>query len=355
MQLTASQLAMTVGAALVGDGERTLDGCAALDVAGPTEVSFLANPKYASALTATKAGAVILSKNHADQAPPGLTLLIAPSPYFAFRQAVVALHGFRRHPGPGISPLAVVDPGAALGEGCSVQPFAVIAAGVRIGARSVIYPHCYIGPDTDIGEDCVIFSNVTVYDGCILGNRVTIHAGCVIGQDGFGYATHQLPGEELAHHKIPQVGDVVIEDDVEIGANCAIDRATIGTTRIGAGTKMSDLVTIGHGSTIGRHNLLVAQVGIAGSTVTGDYVAMGGQAGIAGHLKIGPGAQIAAQSGVMTDIEPGARYGGQPALPLAQAKRRFLMLSRLPALGGEVRALRKRVEELESQTLQKNE
>ncbi len=370
MGLTASQLASQIGAELRGDASRVLTACAPIDEATGEQVTFLSNPKYAKSLATTKAGAVVVSAGDAANAPAELTLLVAKDPYFAFRQAVVALHGFRRHPSPvgaatassaaaksplaacaapatGVSSLAVVDPTAKIGRDVSIHPFAVIAPHAVIGDRTVIYPHCYIGEHASIGEDCQLFPSVTVYDHCVLGNRVTLHAGCVIGQDGFGYATAKLPGEEPRHHKIPQVGNAVIEDDVEMGAGCTVDRATIGSTRIGKGTKFSDLIAIGHGASIGKHNLFVALVGIAGSTETGDYVVMGGQVGVAGHLTIGAGAQLAAQSGVMTDVPAGEKYGGQPAMPLNIAKRNYLSLTRLGDMMKEFRELQKRVAELE--------
>jgi UDP-3-O-[3-hydroxymyristoyl] glucosamine N-acyltransferase len=342
MPLTLAQLAARIDAAVVGDGSLVVQACAGLKDAGPQDVSFLANRKYAGQVTASKAAAVVMSKADAEQFP-GRTLLVAKDAYFAFRQAVVQLHGFRQHPPAGVSPQASVDPTAFVGEGTCVQPFAFIGPRARVGKRCVIYPHCYIGPDAVIGDDCLLFPSVTVYDRCVLGNRVTLHSACVIGQDGFGYATHQG-----AHHKIPQIGNVVIEDDVEMGAGCAIDRATMGSTRIGKGTKFSDLIAIGHGAEIGEHNLFVAQVGIAGSTSTGKYVVMGGQVGVAGHLHIGDMVQLAAKSGVMTDLEPNEQYGGQPALPLNIAKRHVLSVAKLPDLMKEFRALQKRVEELEA-------
>ena len=358
MGLTVSQLATQISAEVRGDGSRLLVGCAPIDEANAEQLTFLSNPKYASSLATTKAGAVVISTGDAAGAPPGLTLLVAKDPYFAFRQAVVALHGFRKPPSPigaagnptpasGVSPLAVIDATATIGKDVAIHPFAVIGPHATIGDRTVIYPHCYVGPHASIGEDCQLFPSVTVYDHCVLGNRVTLHAGCVIGQDGFGYATAKLPGEDTRHHKIPQVGNAVIEDDVEMGAGCTVDRATIGSTRIGKGTKFSDLIAIGHGASIGRHNLFVALVGIAGSTETGDYVVMGGQVGVAGHLTIGAGAQLAAQSGVMTDVPAGEKYGGQPAMPLNIAKRNYLSLTRLGDMMKEFRELQKRVAELE--------
>jgi len=342
MSMTLQELATKIGATIQGDGSRSVSACAALDKAGPSDLSFLANPKYIKMLADTQAGAVVLGQADAALAPKSLTVLLAKDPYFAFRQAVVELHGFRKHPGSGISPQAVIHPTATLGSDCIIHPLVVIEEGAVIGDRTVIYPHSYVGKNARVGEDCQLFANVTVYDECILGNRVTLHAGCVIGQDGFGYATHQG-----RHHKIPQVGHVVVEDDVEMGAGCTIDRATIGVTRIGAGTKFSDLVAIGHGASIGRHNLFVAQVGIAGSTETGDYVVMGGQVGVAGHLRIGHQVKLAAKSGVMDDIPDKAVWGGQPAVEMSLMKRSMLLIMRLPDIFSEFRKLQRRVSKLE--------
>jgi UDP-3-O-[3-hydroxymyristoyl] glucosamine N-acyltransferase len=339
MKLT--ELAEAIGAELRlpqgVDAEREVRGCAALDDAGPEEVSFLANPRYAAKVATTRAAAVIVGTGVDCE---GRTLLRTADPYFAFRNAVVALHGFRTHPA-GNSSLAVIDPTASVGEGCTIHPFAVVSAQARVGKRCVLYPHTFIGPGAVVGDDCQLFPGVTVYDRCVLGNRVTLHAGTVIGQDGFGYATHKG-----AHHKIPQVGNAVVEDDVEMGANCSIDRATVGSTVIGKGTKFSDCVTIGHGCKVGQHNLYVALVGLAGSVETGDYVVMGGQVGVAGHLKIGHQAQIAATSGVMTDIPDKSQYGGTPAMPLNDAKRSHLSVQRIPDLIARVKQLEREVEKL---------
>lgn len=345
MSMTIEQLAQRIEAKVRGDTGQVVCRCAGLKEAGPDDVSFVANPKYAKLLATSKAGAVIVSPANAKLAG-GRTLLIADHPYFAFRQAVVALHGFRVHapPIPAGTDGVFIDPSATVGSGCSLYPMSYIAAGATIGDRCVIYPYCFVGPGATIGDDCVLFPNVTIYDGCVLGHRVTLHAGCVIGQDGFGYATH-----DDCHLKIPQVGNVVIEDDVEMGACCVVDRATVGCTRVGQGSKFSDLVTIGHGATIGPHNLLVAQVAVAGSSQTGSHVVMGGQVGVAGHIKIGDRAQIAAKAGVKDNLPGGAQYGGQPAIPFGQSKRSVVALAKLPEFIQEFRRLQKRVTELESQ------
>lgn len=348
MTMTAQELAQKLGAELRGDGSVRLTGCATLDAAGPNEVSFLANPRYMSRVKQSRAGALILSARDAANLP-GRTALVAEDPYFTFREAMVLFHGWRQHPEVGISPLASIDETAVIGELCTIRPFAYIAPRAEIGKRCVIYPGCYIGKDARIGDDCVLHPNVTIYDGCVLGNRVTLHAGCVIGQDGFGYATHARPGEEVRHHKIPQTGNVVIEDDVEMGANCSVDRATLGSTVIGRGTKFSNSVTIGHGTKVGPHNLYVAQVGLAGSVEVGAYVVMGGQVGVAGHLKIGDQVQVAGGSGVMSDVPPRTQVGGMPAYAFNEAKRGFVLQQRLPEIARTVRELQRRLEQLETQ------
>ena len=348
MALTTQQLGEKIGAAVRGDGALRIDNCLPLEEAGPNDLSFLSNRKYIKQMRDSRAGAVVLSPDDAELAGEDRTVLIADDPYFAFRNAVVALFGFRKHPAPGVSDKAEVADTAQLGENCHVSPFAVIAEGAKLGARCTIYPHCYIGAEAVLGDDCILYPNVTVYERCVLGSRVALHAGCSIGHDGFGYATHQKPDEPLAHHKIPHIGHTVIEDDVEMGAACTIDRATIGSTVIGAGTKFSNSVTIGHGCKIGRHNLFVGQVGLAGTTKTGDYVVMGGQAGAAGHIEIGDGAQFAAQSGIGSNMKGGQQYGGVPAIPLSQAKRQWFAISRLPDMLSTVRKLEKRIQALES-------
>lgn len=346
MSLTAQQLAHRIGAQVHGDAEVVLHGCAGLDEAGPGELSFLANRKYVKQLKQSRAAAVVLGENDLELAGDR-TVLVADDPYYAFRNAVVELVGFHRHPHPSVSEQASVADSAVIGDGCHIGPFAVIEEGARLGERCVIYPGAYVGEGVRMGSQCVLYPNVTIYHGCVLGDRVTLHSGCSIGQDGFGYATHSGTDGLTVHHKIPCTGVAVIEDDVEMGACCSVDRATVGSTVVGAGTKLSNNVTIGHGCKVGRHNLLVAQVGLAGSTRTGDYVVMGGQVGAAGHIEIGDGAQFAAQSGIATDMPGGTRYGGAPAVPLPQAKRQYLALSRLPELINTVRRLQKRLDELE--------
>lgn len=342
VSMSLAELADRIGAELVGDGSLSVKGCASIDRAGPDEVTFVAKPKYARFLDTTRAAAVIVDPKTA--CPSGLALLRAKDPYFAFREAMVALHGYRRHTVPiggQISTLAAVHPTAAVGEGTLVHAHATVDAGATVGRRCVLYPGAYVGPEARLGDECVLYPNVVVYDRCVLGNRVVLHANTVVGHDGFGFATH-----EGAHHKIPQAGIVVIEDDVEIGAGCAIERATVGETRVGQGTKFADLISIGHGTRIGRHCLFVSLVGVSGSVEIGDYVVLGGQAGVTGHLRIGDGAQVAAQSGVTGNVAPGSKVGGAPVVDLDLFRRNVLVGRDLHGLGQRVKQLEKELERL---------
>ncbi|MCH2148154.1 MAG: UDP-3-O-(3-hydroxymyristoyl)glucosamine N-acyltransferase [Phycisphaerales bacterium] len=341
MSMTLDQLAERLGATVHGDGSRTVSSCAPIEEAGSQDITFLANKRYARYLKSTSAAGVLIAPDVA--CPEHLTRLVCDDPYFAFRNAMVELHGFRTHPEPldadtkHVSAQAAVHPEAVIGDDTRVHPLATVERGVRIGARSHIYPGVVLCENVTIGDDCILYPNVTVYEGCSLGDRVTIHANSVIGQDGFGYATHAG-----AHHKIPQAGNVVIEDDVEIGGACAIERATMGTTRIGKGTKLADLISIGHGTTLGEHCLLVSLVGIAGSVNVGNYVVFGGQTGVSGHITIGDGVQALAQSGIAGDVDAGTTVGGVPAIDADTAKRNALA-------GTQLHALFKRVKKLERQ------
>lgn len=303
-------------------------------------MSFVANRRYAGYLATTRAAAVILSAD--SKTPPEVARLEAKDPYFAFRQAMVALHGFRRHPAPLRPDAGFIHPEASVGAECHVHPGAVVERGAVVGPRCVLYPHSYVGEGARLGADCVLFPNAVVYDHCVLGDRVTLHANVVVGHDGFGYATHA--GE---HHKIPQAGVVVLEDDVELGAGCAIERAAMGETRIGKGTKFADLISIGHGTTVGKHCLFVSLVGVSGSVEIGDYVVLGGQVGVTGHLKIGDFVQAAGKTAIVDDVPPRTKLGGIPGIELDAAKRNALvgrdlygMAKRLKALEREVAALR---------------
>ena len=336
MNITVTELAEKIEGVVIGEGERIIDSAAGLAEAGPNQVSFLSNPKYTKRLAQTRAGAVIVPSDVKD-APT--TLIRAEDSYYAFRQAMILLHGFREHPTVGIDPRAVIGEKVQFGRDVTILHGVTIGAGAVIGDRTVIYPGCWIGPRVKIGADCRLYPNVVIYEDCVLGDRVSLHANTTIGQDGFGYATHRG-----LHHKIPQVGVVMIEDDVELGANCAVDRGTVGRTVIGQGTKMSDLIAIGHGTRIGSHCLVVAQAGFAGSVETGDYCVFGGQAGIAGHLKIGSQTRVAAQAGVTHDLPAQAEVMGAPAEPADKARRAYPLIKTLPDLRKRIRKLEKEME-----------
>ena len=336
--MTLDQLAECLGATVHGDGSRAVSSCASIEEAGSDDITFLANKRYARYLKSTSAAAVLISLD--EPCPEHLTRLVCDDPYFAFRNAMIELHGFRTHPEPlganpdHVSAQAAVHPEAVIGEETRVHPLATVERGVCIGARSHIYPGVVLCENVTVGDDCILYPNVTVYEGCTLGNRVTIHGNSVIGQDGFGYATHAG-----AHHKIPQAGNVVIEDDVEIGGACAIERATMGTTRIGKGTKLADLISIGHGTTLGEHCLVVSLVGIAGSVHVGNYVVFGGQTGVSGHITIGDGVQALARSGIAGDIDAGTTVGGLPAINADTARRNMIASTQLHALFKRVKKL----------------
>jgi UDP-3-O-[3-hydroxymyristoyl] glucosamine N-acyltransferase len=295
----------------------------------------LANIKYEKQVRTTKASAVIAGKEIAGVLVP---FLIAEDPYYVFMQIMVLLHGHRKHKKVGISPHATISDSAKVGADCHIHDFVTISDEARVGDGCVIYPCVSIGRGVQVGNDCIIYPNAAIYNGCRIGNRVIINANTTIGEDGFGYASHKG-----IHHKIPQIGIVIIEDDVEIGACCGIERGTLGDTIIGQGSKLGDLVTIGHGTKVGAHCLLVAQVGIAGSTTLGHHCVIGGQVGIVGHLNIGNNVMIAAQSGVINNIPDGTALLGSPAIEANQGKRAYSMIQYLPEMRQNIRKVEKRV------------
>ncbi|HUO07769.1 MAG TPA: UDP-3-O-(3-hydroxymyristoyl)glucosamine N-acyltransferase [Phycisphaerae bacterium] len=332
-------------------GSRTVSSCNTLASANEDQVSFLHNKKYADQLTTTKAGLVLLAPNTAKtvQRAEGLPPLVAievKDPYYAWQQTLVKLHGQRTHAAVGISAQASIHPTARIGSNVNIHPFALIGENVTIGDNTHIYPHVTLMHDVSIGSDSILYPSVTVYEECRIGNRCILHAGAVVGSDGYGFATHNG-----IHHKIPQTGNVVIEDDVEIGGNTVIERAVLESTIIGKGSKLGNTVIIGHNCEIGPGNLLVSQVGIAGSTTTGKYVVMAGQVGVAGHLNIPDMIRVAAQSGIMMDPEkPGIEIGGSPAMEASHARRVYLQFIQLPELAKRIKDLEKQLAKLQPPT-----
>jgi UDP-3-O-[3-hydroxymyristoyl] glucosamine N-acyltransferase len=338
--LKLREIAERLECRLDGDGEIDIHRVAGIEEAGPGDLTFFTNPKYASALSKTGASAVILADN-ADAAP--CAMLRVRQPYLAFAKAVELFVRDDR-PAAGIHRLADVAPTAVVPSDASVGPFAVIDHDVRIGARTVVYPLVTIGRGARIGDDCVIHSRVSIRERVQIGHRVIVQDGAVVGSDGFGFAKRP----DGTHHKIPQVGGVVIEDDVEIGANAAIDRPAVGETRIGAGTKIDNLVQVAHGVTIGRDVLLAAQVGIAGSTTIEDGVTLAGQVGVSGHITIGKGAIATAQTGIPNSVEPGSFISGYPAISNRDWLKSSAIFRKLPELRKTITDLEARLNKLEA-------
>lgn len=326
---------------LKGDASRRIQRVATLEDAVPGDVSFLSNPKYEKLLHTTRASAVVLRPD--VSAPDHLDLIRVDDPYAAITVFVVKLHGYRQHRRvPPDRSVANIHETARIGENATIHPGVTIDEDVAIGRDAILYPGCYVGPRCRIGDQVLLYPNVVLYDDTVIGQRVTVHSNTVIGEDGLGYAP--IDGKWV---KIPQIGHVEIEDDVEIGANCAIDRATLGKTRIGRGTKFSNLIAIGHGTQIGAHCLFVAQVGVAGSVNVGSHVTMAGQAGVVGHIRIGDQAKIGAQAGVTNNVNDGETVLGAPAIPIHDKKRELVYIARLPDLTETVKRLEKRIAELE--------
>lgn len=318
--VSVGEISDLVGGQFAGDRDRLIAAVAPLAQAKGDQLSFLSNRKYASDLSTTEAGAVLVPRNVEGDDKRWIRV---DNPYFAF--ARVMTRWFSNRPMPkGISPNAVVSPGARLGRNVVLGHFAIVGDGVVIGDNVTIFHGVSVEAGSVIGNDCIIYPNVVIYDGTRIGNRCIIHSGVVIGSDGYGFATH-----EGKHYKIPQIGIVRIEDDVEIGAGSTIDRAALGETVIGEGTKIDNLVQIGHNVRIGKHCLLVSQVGIAGSTELGDYVAVAGQSGFSGHLKIGNRVQVAAKSAVLDDVPDDTKVMGSPAVPFTEFARRHAALKKL--------------------------
>jgi UDP-3-O-[3-hydroxymyristoyl] glucosamine N-acyltransferase len=328
--LPLGEIAKRVGGRLVGDPDLLIRGVAPIHEAGPDDITFVANAKYAKTLAATRAAAVLLEKEAKGIGP---AQLLVDDPYFAFSQVVSLLHPPRR-PSPGIHPQSVIGPGVRLGEEVYIGPFVTLESGAIVGRGAALHHGVFIGEGSTIGEGALIYPNVTVREGVTLGKRVIVHSGTVIGSDGFGFATHAG-----RHHKIQQVGRVIVEDDVEIGANVAIDRAALGVTRVGRGTKIDNLVQIAHNVVIGEDCLIVAQVGISGSTTLGHHVVLGGQVGLVGHLKIGDGVMVGAQSGIMRDVPAGSVVWGSPAIPHQEALKVQATLPLLPEMRKQLRIL----------------
>ncbi len=346
VEKTLAELAQHVGGRIIGDGRILIQKVAPIDEAGPGDITFLANPRYHQFLIQSKASAIIIAPGVVNVAATvtDKSYLEAANPYVAFAKILQLFSVPSRFSGE-IDPLACVSPSAQLGDHVTVFPYVFVGEGAKVGSRTAIFPGVFVGEGCRIGTDCVLHPNVVVRDHCRLGNRVILHAGVVIGSDGFGYA-----GQGDGRLKIPQVGIVEVEDDVEIGANTTVDRATLGRTVVGRGSKIDNLVQIAHNVTIGENSVIAAQVGIAGSTRVGKDVTLAGQVGVVNHIEIGDGARIGPQSGIPKSVPPGALLsGGIAAAPHYEWLRVMTLLPQLPKLWSAVRALEKKIAALDKQ------
>ncbi len=339
MRLT--DIASRIGGELHGDGSIEITGVAGIKEARRGEITFFANPRYEEYLLSTGASAVIMASN-GYEGDSRRAYLVNPNPYLAFLK-VIEIFSPRDYDEPkGIHPTAVISEKARLGSNITVGPHVVIEDGAEIGDGTRLLPGTYVGFRSKLGANCLVYPNVTIREDTCIGDRVIIHSGTVVGGDGFGFTkTGNL------HMKVPQIGGVLIEDDVEIGSNVAIDRATTGMTKIGRGTKIDNLVQIAHNVVIGERSIVVAQVGISGSTEVGNGVTLAGQVGIVGHIRIGDGSMIGAQSGVTNSVPPGVRYSGYPAREHSLSKRIYVAMTKLPQMFRAVTQLTRRVAALE--------
>ena len=331
--VSLGELAQEIGARLDGDAEIVITGAAPIEAASSGDISFVANKSYARHIETTQASALILDE--ATERPDGASLH-HENPYYAFALALDILYPAEPLVEPGVDETAVVDEDVDIDHSAGVGPLCHVGPGSTIGAGSQLVSSVSLGKGVTIGKDCIIYPGVRILDGCRIGDRVIIHASTVVGSDGFGFAEHKL-----GIKKVKQIGWVEIEDDVEIGSNCSIDRGALGPTRIGMGTKIDNLVQIAHNVKIGRFSIIVSQVGIAGSTTIGNGVVLAGQVGLVGHINIGDGVKVAAQSGVTKDTEPGKILLGSPARDIILERKIEASLSRLPKLFQRVRALEK--------------
>jgi UDP-3-O-[3-hydroxymyristoyl] glucosamine N-acyltransferase len=335
-----ADIAEKLGCELKGPADLEITGVAGIEEAGEADLTFVSNPKYVKQVETTRAGAIILG----PQAPAtSIPTLHSPNPYLAFARAIELFYTSPK-PIPGIHPTAVIADTAEIGEDCSLGANVVIGEFARIGDRATLYPNVTIYPFARIGDDFTAHSGACIREHCRIGDRVILQNGAVVGGDGFGFA----PREDRSYYKMVQSGIVVLEDDVELGANSCVDRATVGETRIGRGTKIDNLVQIGHGCRVGRHNVLAAQAGLAGSTRVENHVMLGGQVGAAGHLTIGDGVVATAQTGIARSVPAGSKISGTPEMDSSLWKKNYLLLHQLPEAIKTIRRLEREVEALKS-------
>ena len=343
MEFTAQQIAQFVQGRVEGDENATVNTFAKIEEGKEGAISFLSNPKYTHYVYETKSSIVLIDETVELEHPVSTTLIRVKNAYECVAK-LLQMYESMKPKKTGIDPLAFVSPKAKVAEGVYVGAFAYISDGAEVGEGSQIYPHAYIGEGVKIGKNALIYPNVTVYHGCKLGNNVTLHAGCVIGADGFGFA----PGAD-GYEKIPQIGIVELEDNVEVGANTCIDRATMGHTLIKQGVKLDNLIQVAHNVEIGKHTVMASQVGIAGSAKIGEWCMFGGQVGVAGHIKVGDHVNVGAQSGIPGNTKSNTTLMGYPAIDPKQFARSAAIYKKLPDMYVELGRLQKEIEELKKQ------
>lgn len=338
MELTLAKIAELVNGELVGDGSVKINGVGKIEDAKQGKITFISNPKYAKFIETSNASAIIVGVDFPQSSKP---VIRTKNAYFSFLKVLRYFHPQKETLAQGIHPSAVIDESAKIGENTRIGAGVVIGNNSILGKNSVIYPGVVIGPNVVVGDNTVLHANVVLREEVKIGNRVILHSGVVIGSDGFGFAR-----EGEIYHKIPQVGIVIIEDDVEIGSNCSIDRATLGATIIRKGVKLDNLIQVAHNVEIGENTVIAAQTGVSGSTKIGKNSIIGGQVGFVGHIEVGDGVTVAAQSGVSKPLPPNSVFFGYPARPIMQAKREEAALRRLPELLKRISKLESKLDRL---------
>lgn len=345
MTFPASQIGLLINGRIEGDPDAAVSSFGKIEEAKEKQLTFLANPKYEEYLYSTNASIVIVNESYELKQPVKATLIRVPDAYSAFAILLGKYQDIMQQQLTGIQQPVYISKTAACGENVYIGAFAYLGENVKVGNNTKIYPNVYVGDNVIIGDNCILYPGVKIYHDCVLSNNVIIHGGTIIGSDGFGFA----PMADGSFKKIPQIGNVLIEDHVEIGANTTIDRATIGSTLIKAGAKLDNLIQVGHNTEIGNSTVIAAQAGISGSTKIGNSVMIGGQAGIVGHIQLGDGAKVNAQSGVSKSIEPGKAVTGSPAYDYTAALRSQAVTRKLPELEKRVKELEALVRQLLSE------
>ncbi|MDR1556355.1 MAG: UDP-3-O-(3-hydroxymyristoyl)glucosamine N-acyltransferase [Tannerellaceae bacterium] len=343
MEFTAQQIADILNGTVEGNPDVKVNNFSKIEEGTPHSLTFLANPKYEHYIYHTEAGVVLVNQDFIPSTPLKNTLVRVPNAYAALAALLEIAEKLKKKK-EGIDAAAFIHPSAHIGEACYIGTLACIAENARIGRNCKIYPHAYVGENVVIGDNCILYPHVTIYEGSVIGNNCILHAGCVIGSDGFGFAPE---GEQ--YKKIPQLGNVILEDDVEIGANTTVDRAVMGATLIHRGVKIDNLVQIAHNVEVGEHTVMAAQAGISGSVKIGKHCRFGGQSGLAGHISIGDSAAIGAQAGILGNIEKNRTVLGSPAIDARLYLRSSVVFGRLPEMYRKLEGLEREVEQLKKE------